>query len=354
MVAVAFGVVLALVGLVAQSFRNGESAAENTAQLGKPPEIVDSVRNGPAPPAPLARKIEALGQSFDGRVGIVVQSVQDGWSVSHSGGAIFPQQSVSKLWVAATVMGQVDAGKLRLSDALTLTAKDLTIFHQPIRKRIGDGHYTASIAELLDLAMTQSDNTANDVLFRKVGGQEGVGRFLESHDLDEIAIGPGEKILQTKAAGMTWDDRFSYGRTFWHVRETVPLDVRAKAIGDYVTNPPDAATPFAIARALARLQRGELLSPGSSATLLDLMRRSRTGPDRLRAGLSPGWTLAHKTGTGQVLGYYATAYNDVGILSSPAGKHYVLVVLIASTQQSVPVRQALMAEVTRAVIARVQ
>jgi beta-lactamase class A len=61
--------------------------------------------------------------------------------------------------------------------------------------------------------------------------------------------------------------------------------------------------------------------------------------------------LAHKTGTGQVMGYYATAYNDVGILTSPRGQHYAVVVMIASTQRPVPERQALMAAVTRAVIA---
>ena len=110
-------------------------------------------------------------------------------------------------------------------------------------------------------------------------------------------------------------------------------------------------TGAAIALALSRLARGELLSEISTAYLLDLMSKSKTGPDRLKAGLSPGWSLAHKTGTGQVLGTYATAYNDVGILTSPSGQRYALVVMIASTEQPVPIRQALMAEVMRSVIA---
>jgi beta-lactamase class A len=314
------------------------------------PQIIGATPEGPPPPVALSARIDALGKSFDGRVGIVVRSVEDGWTASFGAAGLFPQQSVSKLWVASTVMGQVDAGNLHLADPITLTAKDLTIFHQPIRKRIGDGAYTTTISELLWFAMTQSDNTANDALFRHVGGQAGVGKFLAAKGLDEIAIGPGEKQLQIKTAGMTWDDSYSHGRTFWHVRETVPLQVRAKALGDYVTNPPDAATPIAVARALAKLQRGELLTRQSTGYLIHLMNESQTGPDRLRSGLSEGWTLAHKTGTGQVLGYYATAYNDVGILSAPSGRHYAVVVMIASTQRPVPERQALMAAVTRAVI----
>jgi beta-lactamase class A len=346
-----FFLILGIGGFVAQSTQDQAVEAAAPVLPPKPPEIVELASTEPAPPARLAGQIEALGRAFDGRVGIAVRSIEGGWSVGSGAGGIFPQQSVSKLWVAAAMLDRIDAGQAQLSDTVTLTAKDLTIFHQPIRKRIGGGTYTTNIAELMRLAITQSDNTANDVLFRRVGGQEGVGRFLARHNLGEMAIGPGEKILQTQAAGMRWDDSFSTGRTFWNVRETVPLAVRAKAIGDYVTNPPDAATPAAIAQALARLQRGDLLSRGSSAYLLDLMSQSKTGPDRLRAGLSGGWALAHKTGTGQVLGYYATAYNDVGILTSPSGRHYTVVVMIASTQQPVPVRQALMASVTRAVIA---
>jgi beta-lactamase class A len=307
--------------------------------------------DGPSPPRQLAAQIEALGQGFPGRVGIVVQSVNSGWTAQFRGGGLFPQQSVSKLWVAATVLDQVDRGQMRLNDPVTLTRADLTIFHQPIRKRIGEGSYTTDIAELLRFAMTQSDNTANDVLFRRVGGQEGVARFLVGHKLDEIAIGPGEKLLQTRAAGMAWDYRFSFGKTFWQVRETVPVAVRAKALAAYVASPPDAATPVAIANGLSRLARGELLSQGSSSYLIDLMNQSKTGPDRLKSGLSEGWSIAHKTGTGQVLGTFATGYNDVGILYGPQGRTYAVVAMIASTRASVKQRQALMGSVTQAVIA---
>lgn len=309
------------------------------------------IPEGPPPPAALQQQISLLGQSFDGRVGIAVRSIADGWTAIHGGGVLYPQQSVSKLWVAAAVMDRVDKGQMRLTDGVTLTRADLTIFHQPIRKRIGDGAYTAKVDELLWFAMTQSDNTANDALFRFVGGQQGVGAFLAAKGLNEIAMSAGEKQLQMEIAGMQWNDAYSYGRTFWKVRETLPIPHRARAISTYVANPSDGATPEAIAEGLARLKQGKLVSAASSTFLIDLMSQSKTGPDRLKSGLSEGWTLAHKTGTGQVMGYYATAYNDVGILSSPAGKHYAVVVMIGSTRRSVPQRQALMRAVTQAVIA---
>jgi beta-lactamase class A len=76
---------------------------------------------GPPPPAQLTAQIDTLGRSFDGRVGIVVRSVDAGWTASFGGADLFPQQSVSKLWVAATVLDRVDAGAMQLSDPVTLT-----------------------------------------------------------------------------------------------------------------------------------------------------------------------------------------------------------------------------------------
>ena len=122
-------------------------------------------------------------------------------------------------------------------------------------------------------------------------------------------------------------------------------------MGAYLANPPDGATSNAFAEGLAKLASGKLLSPASTAFLIDLMTQSKTGPKRLRGGLAPRWSMPHKTGTGQVLKLLATAYNDVGILTSPAGKRYAVVVMIGSTNRPVSERQDLMQAVTRAVIA---
>lgn len=301
--------------------------------------------------SPLTNQIQALARGFDGDVGIAIRAIDAEWTVNFNGNQPFPQQSVSKTWVAAAILDRIDQGKLNLSDRITLTPADLTIFHQPIRKRIGNGAYSASISELLALAMTQSDNTANDVLFRKLGGKSAVEDFLARKGLPGIRMSVGEKELQMQISGMQWDDRFSYGRTFWQVRETVPFDVRSRAITQYVENPADGATPLAIVDALALLKTGKLLSPVSTDFMLDLMAQSKTGPDRLRGKLPAGWQLAHKTGTGQVLKLLATAYNDVGILTAPNGRKYAIAVMIGATNRPVPERQALMHAVVQAVVA---
>jgi beta-lactamase class A len=70
----------------------------------------------------------------------------------------------------------------------------------------------------------------------------------------------------------------------------------------------------------------------------------------LKGGLQAGWTLNHKTGTGQELGGVQTGYNDIGILTAPDGRSYAVAVMIKRTTTPLPVRMTLMSNVTRAVI----
>ena len=102
---------------------------------------------------------------------------------------------------------------------------------------------------------------------------------------------------------------------------------------------------------IARLQRGELLSRASTSRLLSIMAQVRTGRMRLRGGLAPGWSIGHKTGSGQVFNGVQAGYNDIGILTSPDGRHYAVAVMIGRTSAPNLTRMQLMQNVTRAVIA---
>jgi beta-lactamase class A len=300
-------------------------------------------------PAGLADTIRSLWVSFDGRVGISILPLDTSWIVSQRGDEALPQQSVSKLWVALTFLSQVDSGKLRLSDSVTLRKSDLAVFHQPLAELIGDEGYTTSLSELLERAMTQSDNLTNDFLLRRVGGPDAVRSFLAEKGLSGIRFGPGEKLLQAGTAGLTFRPEYSVGRAFQAARAKLSPEVRQAAFEAYLANPPDGASPNGIARALIKLKRGELLSLESTSRLLALMAASETGKQRLHAGVPEGWGFAHKTGTGQDLNGRVAGYNDVSIMTAPDGAAYAVVVMIATTTQRVPARQELMQGVSSAV-----
>ncbi|WP_205479809.1 serine hydrolase [Sphingomonas arenae] len=304
------------------------------------------------PPSALANRIDELGRAFPGRVGISVQSVDQGWRTGWRDDELYPQQSVSKMWVALTAMDAVDRGRVSLDDRVTLTSSDLTLFHQPIAALVRkNGAHTTSLGALMVEALTKSDNTANDKLMRSVGGPEAVRRTIEQKGLGAIRFYNGERALQSRIAGLTWSQSYSVGDAFYKARAALPLSVRQSLFNRYIEDPFDGAAPSAIVGALARLKRGELLTPASTARLLTIMSNTRTGANRLKGGLKPGWTLAHKTGTGQVLGAVQAGYNDIGVLTAPNGQSYAVAVMIKRTSAPLGVRMTLMNNVVRAVIA---
>jgi beta-lactamase class A len=201
-------------------------------------------------------------------------------------------------------------------------------------------------------AITTSDNTANDKLMRSVGGAEAVRAVIASKNLGRVRFYNGERALQSKIAGLIWTPGFSIGNAFYQARDALPYSLRKAAFDRYVEDPYDGAAPSAIVNALARLKRGELLSPASTQRLLYIMANTHTGPNRLKGGLQSGWTLSHKTGTGQTLGPWQAGYNDIGILTAPDGKSYSVAVMIKLTSTPLPTRMTLMNNVVRAVIAQ--
>jgi beta-lactamase class A len=270
------------------------------------------------------------------------------WITGQRATELFPQQSVSKTWVALTILDLVDQGKVSLDQKIRITPNDLAVFHQPIRDRvISNGGIEATVLALLEQAIIASDNTANDSLLRTAGGPQAVQSFLARKNLGAIRFGPGERLLQSGIAGLDWRQEYSLGNRFYAARNMVPMAKRKAALDFYLDNPIDGASPEAIVRALARLAKGELLSPASTRLILGIMSRTSSGPNRMKAGVPAGWRFLHKTGTGQILSPVSTGYNDIGIMTAPDGTRYALAIMMGSTTASIPQRMAFMQFVSR-------
>jgi beta-lactamase class A len=326
--------------------------------LAAPPYVVGIPIPPPAPvrprpgPSRLVTTVDALVRGFAGTAGVAIRAVDAGWTVEAGGRRRLPQQSVSKLWVAITILDLRDRGRLRLDDPVTVGPEDLTLFHQPIAYLAAKpGGFETTVGDLLTRALTQSDNTANDKLLWLAGGPPAVRAMIDAKRLGDIRFGPGERLLQARTAGLTWQPDFALGNAFAIARSRLPMADRVAALDAYVADPPDGAAPIAIADALARLARGELLSETSTRFLLDTMGASRTGHARIRAALPAGWTLAHKTGTGQDLVRRNAGFNDVGLLTAPDGTRYAVAVMIGDTERPTRERQQLIQAVAAAVAA---
>lgn len=310
----------------------------------EPPQLSDAKRA-------LQNELRAIGEGFEGAAGIAVAKTSDLAIMSYQGATPFPQQSVSKLWVAMTALDLSDKGALSLDEMVTIRRQDLTVFYQPIRDIVKRrGVFTSDYRDLLDRAITQSDNTANDRLLRRIGGPKAVEGFLRRNRIEGVRFGTDERNKQSAIAGLEWRQAYSSGNAFYEARDRVPEEERRQAFETYLSDPIDGATPNGIAKALARLARGDLLSPASTDLLLATLKETKSGPKRLKGGVPDGWTFGHKTGTGQYFDGVQSGYNDVGILTAPDGTTYTIAVLIGRTTTPYAARFEMMQSVTRAVV----
>ena len=340
-----FHLLAALAAALTATFAPGGQQANTT--VGAARHVV--VAPPPAPPE-LVQELRAIGEAFNGRAGFAVRDIEAGWTAGYNADQILPQQSVSKLWVALAVYDAVDQGRMRLDEPLLMTRNDLSVFHQPIRAKIDSDGYQTTPQELLMGAIAKSDNAANDMLMRRVGGGGAVQGVIDDRGLGAIRAGTEERYLQAEIAGMQWRPEYGFNWNFQHARAQLPDLYRKQKLDAYLADPPDGASPVAIVGALAKLKKGRLLSAASTRNMLEVMTETETGARRLRGGLSEGWTIAHKTGTGQELGARVTGWNDVGIITAPDGRSYAVAVMIAETTTSVGERISLFQKVARTLV----
>lgn len=307
----------------------------------------------PAPPPPgppgLQSALAELADSYGEPVGIAVTNVDTGWLVAVNGAEAFPQQSVSKLWVAIAALDAVDHGELTLDQDVEMGPADRSVFTQPLAYLIKDGKpHQTTVRGLLRAAIVKSDNAANDKLVSLIGIDR-VERVIADKKLAGIRVGEDERHLQARIAGLVWQDGYGFNGEFEQARAKLPMARREWAMQSYIDDPADGATPAAITDGLARLKRGELLSPASTAFLIETMSDVTTGPKRLKGGLPTGWSAAHKTGTGQDLNRHTFGYNDVGLITAPDGATYSVAVMMRKTGKPIPQRLEFMQAVSGAI-----
>jgi hypothetical protein len=132
-------------------------------------------------------------------------------------------------------------------------------------------------------------------------------------------------------------------KQFTELARSISETDQKAAAAAFNADPRDTASPQSVARLLELIWHRRTLSPGSSELLLDIMRRSTTGTERIKGLLPPGVEVAHKTGT------IGGTTNDVGIVKLPDGAgHVALVVFVKESTRDVPARERAIAQISRA------
>lgn len=262
-----------------------------------------------------------------GQFGIIVVDLDTGVTARVNDDRAYMLMSSFKAPVAAAVLSQVDAGKLRLDRTVHLTPADVVRGSAvpSVGARIARGAADVTVSELLTAAVTQSDNTAVDALLRVLGGGRVVTDYLEGKGVQGMRIDLDERAVGHVFEGLRNSDAPPADET--------PAQEEARLLRGYeaaIAMRENTTTLDGAATFLRKLQAGELLSPTSTRHLLDLM-QAQVIPNRIRAGLPAGFTIADKTGTGASNGKRIAAWNDMAIVTAPNGKRAVVGAFLRDT-----------------------
>ena len=256
--------------------------------------------------------------------------------------------SVFKLALGCAVLAEVDAGRLSLAETITITDKELSPPLSPIADA-WPGRAAYTVDELLTAALSVSDNTAADVLMRRIGGPGAVSGWLQAKKIDEVRVDRYERELSPEALGMAsfraaWKGSAAFGAAV----ATVPPARRRAATLAYMADPRDSATPRSMLALLRRLDDGELISAASTRKLLETLMHTPRAPDRIKAGLPKGASFAHKPGTSNTDQGLNAAFNDVGIFTLPDRRSYAIAAFLSGSTASQSAGAALFADLGRA------
>lgn len=293
---------------------------------------------------------EIAARARPAALGVGLMNLESGEAFTYAGDHPFPMQSVFKMLLGAAVLAEADAGRLLLAERYSLIDEQLSPPFSPISEAWpARRDYTAG--ELLTAAVSHSDNTAADVLMKRIGGPGAVTAWLQAKRVPEVRVDRYERQLQTEVYGLpsfrpAWRSEAAFAARLaaW------PEGARRRAMADYLADPRDTATPRGMLEFLNLLNNGSLLSPASTRLLLKTMADSPTGARRLKAGLPRGTVLAHKTGTARTDLGLNPAVNDVGVFVLSDQRAYALAVFLAGSTLDASGRDAIFAQVARMAI----
>ncbi len=204
--------------------------------------------------------------------------VETGDYVDIGSDRVFPAASTIKLPILLAFFEAVDAGKIDLSEILTVERKLISSGSGTLQYSVGK-KLTAS--ETAHKMIVISDNTATNMIIDRLGGIEFINSQFQS-----------------------WGLQNTYMRN---------------RLGDFKGT--NKTTPADLVRVAALIAKHKIISDKSRADALDILNATENRK-LLAAGLDEGAHIAHKTGDiGFVIG-------DAGIVEKPNGKLYLIGVFV--------------------------
>jgi beta-lactamase class A len=253
------------------------------------------------------KKLGTLEATFDGKLGIYAIDTNNNEIIKYRANERFPFQSTSKLMAVSALLKKSSSDKNLLQEKIDYTNKDLLPYSSVTEKNVATGMTLKSLAEA---AMTFSDNTAMNLITKKLGGPKVITKFSNT-------IG----------------------------NKTFNLEHYEDHLNSNPNHHEDTSTPKDMAISVEKLMLGNVLTQSQRAELVTWMKNNTVGHDKIRAGVPVGWIVADKTGGGN----YGVA-NDIGVLWPPACKPVVLAIYTVQNKRDAQSRDDILTKATAIVV----
>ncbi|PPJ65002.1 serine hydrolase [Cuspidothrix issatschenkoi] len=229
---------------------------------------------------PLKNSLQTLSTSNSTlTAGIFLLDLDNGSYVDINGNTSFAAASTIKIPILIAFFEDVDAGKIRLDEKLTLEKEMIAGGSGNVQYQPPGTKYTA--IDMATKMITISDNTATNMIIAKLGGRESVNARFRS-----------------------------WGLTTTMIRNSLP-DLE----GTNTTSPKE------LANLILMVNQGNVVSMRSRDLILNIMGRTQRD-NLLPAGLGKGANAYHKTGD------IGTMLGDVGLVDVPTGKRYIAAIMV--------------------------
>ncbi|WP_083468679.1 serine hydrolase [Nostoc piscinale] len=229
---------------------------------------------------PLKNAVQNLAATTpDLTPGIFLVDLDNGGYVDINAAVGFPAASTIKVPILVAFFQDVDAGKIRLDEMLTMQQDMVAGGSGNFQfKPIGTQYSALEVATKM---ITISDNTATNMLIARLGGIDALNQRFRS----------------------------------WGLTTTVIKNKLPDLQGTNITSPKE------LGNLMAMVNQGNFVSLRSRDIMLDIMRRTERD-HLLPSGLGAGARIYHKTGD------IGTMLADTGLVDIPNGKRYIISVMV--------------------------
>ncbi|VXD25048.1 Penicillin-binding protein, transpeptidase [Planktothrix serta PCC 8927] len=227
-------------------------------------------------------KTAILGLAKDSpklKPGVFLVDLDTGNYVDIQGELPLPAASTIKVPILVSFFQAVDEGRLRLDEVLTMEEKHIAKGSGELQDKPVGSKFTA--LETATLMITNSDNTATNMIIDRLGGIESLNQQF----------------------------------AFWQLKQTQMQNILPDLEGTNKTSAKDLVT------LMAEINQGKLVSVKSRDFMLRIMQQTRNR-SLLPRGLGEGTFIAHKTGN------IDSVCGDIGLIDMLNGKRYLVGILV--------------------------